>query len=307
MKKLTREKYDKNEVISCYLMTSFQIIGLLVVTLYPICWAIRLSWYYYDGVLSATRFVGIDNFITIFTKDAVYWKSWLTTLKFALFKLPVELPFAMIVALLLNNKIKARGFFSSVFFMPTLIGSAIIGVIYFSIFDYFGIINYFLEKIGLIPYGVDWFGNPGTAMAVLVIASTWSTFGTNVLYFLSALKNIPADLYESAYLDGASKTVIFFKITLPMMAPILQMILLLSINGTLHIGDFILVMTGGGPSGSTHTVMSYIINAFVPGFTAQNAVVNIGYGCALSLVTSIMMGGIAIGYMKASKKLSNMY
>ncbi len=303
---VVKEKYDKLEVLQCYLMISMQIIGLLVVTIYPICWAIRLAWYYYDGVISTTRFVGFQNFITIFTKDTVYWKSWLTTIKFTLMKLPIELPFAMCIALLLNAKIKAKSFFRSVFFLPTLIGSAIIGVIFFSLFDYFGIMNSLLIKLGVISSSIDWFAEPATAMIVLVIGSVWSTFGSNVLYFLAALKNIPAELYESAEIDGASKFVVFFKITLPMMAPILQMILLLSINGTLHVGDFVLVMTGGGPSGSTHTVMSYIINAFVPGF-ATDQLINIGYGCALSLITSIFMTIIAVIYMKMSKKLSNMY
>lgn len=305
MKNKFREKYNKSEVLQCYLMISLQIIGLLIVTIYPICWAVRLAWYYYDGVISTTRFVGFDNFVKIFTRDSVYWNSWITTFKFTLFKIPIELPLAMIVALLLNTKIKAKGFFRSVFFLPTLIGSAIIGVIYFSMFDYFGIINAFLEKLGVLSDGVDWFSKNSTAMAVLVLASVWSTFGTNVLYFLAALKNIPAELYESAYLDGASKPTIFFKITLPMMAPVLQIILLLSINGTLHTGDFVLVMTGGAPAGSTHTVMSYIINSFVPGFAAAN--VNIGYGCALSLITSIIMTIIALIYMRLSKRLANMY
>ena len=305
-KPVVREKYDKAEVVQCYLMIGLQIIGLLLVTLYPICWAIRLAWYYYDGVLSSTRFVGFENFITIFTKDTVYWRTWLTTIKFTLMKLPIELPFAMFIALLLNAKIKAKGFFRSVFFLPTLIGSAIIGVIFFSLFDYFGIMNAILKSLGIISSSIDWFADPSKAMLVLVLGSVWSTFGSNVLYFLAALKNIPSEVYESADLDGASKFVVFFKITLPMIAPILQMILLLSINGTLHVGDFVLVMTAGGPSGSTHTVMSYIINSFVPGFAVEQGV-NIGYGCALSLVTSVFMTIIEIAYMKISTRLANMY
>ncbi len=291
----------------CYLMLAIQIIGFLVFTIYPIGWAIRYAWYYYDGIPNATRFVGFENFVRIFTQDATYWRAWLTTIKFAIFKLPLELPLAMILALLINKKHIGNNFFRAMYCLPNIISVAIVGLILSNLFDYFGFINVFLEKANMIDKPIDWFANTGTAMAVLVIGSTWSTFGINILYFLSALANVPEELYESAYLDGASKLTIFFKITLPMMAPVLQTILLLSLNGTLQINDYVLVTTNGAPGGTTYTVMSYIVKKFVPGFASVNEVVNIGYGCALALVTAIILGVIAFGYSKLTNKLNNLY
>lgn len=300
-----KNKYDTKHVLECYAMIFLQLAGFFLITLYPILWAVKQSFYYYNGVISATRFVGFDNFITLFTKDAEYWKTWLTTFEFAIMKLPIELPFAMLIALLLNRKIKGKGILRTIFFMPSIVGVAVVGLIFFNMFDYFGYINAFLMKNNILSLGVEWFSHKWTALVVLVLGSVWCTFGTNVLYFLAALQNVPEELHEAAIIDGITKPREFFSITLPMMAPVLQTVLLLSINGTLHTNEYILVMTGGGPSGTTHTVMSYIVGKFVPGFAGGG--VNIGYGCAVSFVTSVFMAIIALLYMKMSNKMADMY
>lgn len=300
-----KPQYRKDETLWCYLMIAMQIIGFLALTAYPIYWAARFAWYYYDGVASHMRFVGWENFATLFTRDSVYWKTWLVTFKFAAIKLPIELPFAMAVALILNKKIKGSNLFRALFYMPHIISVAIVGLIFTNMFDYFGVINAFLTTWGATAQGVGWFSSPNLALFVLAVASSWSTFGVNMIYFLAALQNVPEELYESAKLDGASRFVTFFKITLPMMAPVLQTVLLLAINGTLHANELVLVTTGGAPGGETFTVMSYIVSKFVPGF-AQGSV-NIGYGCATALVTSVFFCVIALCYSKLSKKMSSIY
>lgn len=290
--------------LQCYLMLSTQIIGFLVLTAYPIFWAAKWAWFYYDTIPQNTRLVGWENFVNIFS-DSAYWNAWGTTLKFAACKIVIELPLAMLLAVLLNRNIKGKGFFRALFYMPNIVSVAIVGLIFSNMFDYFGVINGLLGKFGIAPEGVNWFGNVGTALMVIVIASTWSTFGTNMIYFLGALQTIPEDLYESAYLDGAKPLTVFFKITLPMIAPILQTVLLLAINGTLHINDLVLVTTNGAPGGKTFTVMSYIVKQFVPGFAEAN--VNIGYGSAMALITSAIYCIVGVTYSKLSKRLSEIY
>lgn len=289
----------------CYAMLSTQIIGFFVFTLYPIIWAAQKSWYYYDGINANTHFVGWENFSRIFTEDSTYWSTWLTTFKFALMKMPIELPLALFLAVLLNKKLKGTGFYRTMYFMPCIISVAIIGLIFGNMFDYFGFINGIMMKFDFIKQEIDWLATPNRAMLVLALGSAWNSFGVNVLYFIAALNNVPEDLYESAYLDGASAWTVFWKITLPLIAPVLQVILLMSLNGTLHTNEYILVTTNGAPGGSTYTVMSYIVGKFVPGFAETN--VNIGYGCAIALVTSSIMAGIAIVYSKLSAKMNNMY
>lgn len=282
-----------------------QIIGFFVFSLYPILWAAQKAFYSYNGVPSQTKFVGLNNFITIFTADTTYWKTWGNTLLFTAGKLPLELPLAFFVALCLSKKLKGAGFFRAAFYLPCVISVAIVGLIFTNLFGYFGLSNAWLMKLGLLKEPIDWFANPWTARFALIVGSVWNSFGINVLYFIAALANVPEELYECARLDGASKGTIIWKITLPMIAPVFSTILLLAINGTLQTSEYILASTKGAPGGATNTVMSYVINKFVPGFAATEA--NIGYGCALSLVTAIIMGLVAVIYSKTSAKLQNIY
>lgn len=300
------KKERTSEAVQCYLMISTQLIGFLVLTIYPIIWTFRWAWYSYSGIPSLTKYVGWENFITMFTTDFTYWKTWGNTLLFALCKIPIEITLAMFLALLLNRKIKGSNFFRSMYYMPSVISVAIIGLVFSNLFNYWGWINGILVKLGLISSGIDWFATKQTAMAVLVIGSIWNTFGINVMYFLAALTNVPEELYECAKLDGASKSKTFFKITLPMIAPVFQIIMLLSTLGTLGVNEYILVLTNGGPSGQTFSVMSYLTKQFMPGF-AESSTPALGYGCAMSLVTTVIFAFVAIVYSKFSKKMGSLY
>ena len=273
-------------------------------TIYPIIWAISKSWFYYNGIDADTSFVGWDNFIIAF-QDTKYWSSWLLTLKFTVYKIMLEIPLALVLATLLSKKLKGSDFFRSMFYLPNIISVAIVGVMISNLFDYFGVMNNLLPACGLIDAPIDYFANSSTALGVLVVGSAWSSFGINVLYFCAALNNVPKDMYEAADIDGAGRFTQFFKITVPMIAPVASTILRLAINGTLHVGEYIIVTTGGGPAGTTHTVGSYLIDAFVPGFA--DSAVNIGYGCALSLITTIIYSVIAIIYTRLTKKMQNIY
>jgi ABC-type sugar transport system permease subunit len=297
--------YRLKEYAAWYAMLAMPLIGFLVFNVYPIVWAMQKAWYYYDGALSTMRFVGWSNFIDVLTKDSTYWMAWLTTIRFTLLKIPLEMILAMLIALILHKKLKGCGFFRSVYYMPSVISIAVIGVVFANMFDFFGFVNGVLMKIGIINEGINWFDNSNGAMFVLVMASIWNTFGINVMYLLAALSNIPEEVYESASLDGASKSRIFFQITLPLMGPVLQTILLLSINGTLLVNDLVLVTTNGAPAGETYTIMAYVTSKFIPGFVTGP--VNIGYGAAAAIIMGLIMAVISAIYFKLSNKLSNIY
>ncbi|MGN0180223.1 MAG: carbohydrate ABC transporter permease [Monoglobaceae bacterium] len=299
------KKYKKDTVFWSYVMISTELIGFLFFTLYPILWALRLSWFSYDGIPSNTRFIGWDNFVNIFTNDVTYWKAVLTTFQFALIKIPIEIPFALFLAVILSKKFKGTGFFRTMFFMPNVVSIAIVGLVFSNMFSHFGVINSMLSDVGIIKEGIDWFDHKWTSLAALAFTDTWHTFGVNLLYFLSALSNISEEIYESARLDGAGRFTTFFKITLPCIAPVFQVILMMSIVGTLGTSDIILVMTNGAPAGQTFTVMPYMTSKFVPGFADSSA--NIGYGCAVSVITALIMVAITLVYNKLSKRISSIY
>ena len=296
----------KSVSIQCYILLSLPLIGFFVFTIYPILWAFTKAFFYYDKNPLNTRFTGIDNFINIFLMDKTYWRAWLTTFKFMIFKLPFEVPIALCIAVMMRNISKKSGMaFRAVFTMPNIISVAIVGVIFTNMFDYFGCINAFLERLGVISGPIDWFGNPGGALAALCVGNIWSCIGINILYFTAALSNVSEDIYEAAKIDGANVIVTFFRITIPMIAPVFQTILLLAINGTMQCGEYIIAFTNGAPGGATNTVGSYMIKTFLPGFAAGAP--NIGYGCAMAIITSVICTLVAGIYMKLSRKMKEVY
>lgn len=304
MKKINLKTERSQRIMWSYIMLSPLIFGFLVFTIYPLLWAVRLSFFSYDGIPSHTFFTGITNYVNAFTADKTFWKVMLNSFIIMGMKLPVEMVLALVMAILLNKNIKGRSFFRGAYYMPTIISSAIVGLVFTNLFGYFGMINKYLMNIHLIKEPIDWFAKKNTSMITIVVASMWGTLGVNMLYFLSALQNIPKELYESADLDGANTIQVFLNITLPAIAPVAQIIVMLGIVGSLHMSDLIIVLTGGAPSGQTHTVMSYIVSRFVPAFSTES--VNIGYGCALSIITAAVFAVFTMIYMKISKKSNSL-
>lgn len=301
--KQRKEKYNKKEVLTCYLMISLAIIGFFVFTVYPIGWAIKKSFYSYNGLPSQTRFVGWRNYKNLIS-DLFYWKTWLVNLSVLLIKTPIEALIAFITAYLLSSKTKGRGFFRTMYYMPAIISVSIVALIFSDMFSYFGIINSYLIKFGLIQTPINWYENTFTAIIIIFVTTFWMSFGTNVLYFISALSNVSDEIKESAMLDGANSTTIMFRIVLPMILPMVSVILLLSVNGVLGLGEIVLLLTGGAPGGTTYTVQAYMISRTVPGF---GGVKNLGYMSASSVVTSAICCVVAVIVNKCTKKMNNVY
>lgn len=300
------DKIKSSDQAQCYLLLGLPIIGFLVFTIYPLIWSALKAFYYYDMIPDHTRFVGLDNFVTLFTKGGDYWRGWIVTLQFLLIKLPIEIPLALIIAVLLSKGLKGSNLFRNLYYMPCVISVAIVGIIFSNIFDVFGLANAWLTKLNIIKEPIDWFGGKWTAMFVLILGSVWSNMGTNVVYFTAALANVPKELYEAADMEGAGVCTKFFKITVPMIAKVFQTILLLAINGTLRVGEYIIVMTNGAPAGKTLTAEAYVIKMFLPGF-ASGSSINIGYGCAISIISSIICALVGILYMYSTRKVSELY
>lgn len=290
-------KFDRQAI----LMLSPQILGFVLFTLYPILWVIRLAWYDYDGI--TLKFIGFDNFIRVFTRDPLYWKSILNTIILSFGKLAIELPLALILAVFLNEKwLKGKSFLRTMFFLPNIVSPAIIGLIFGFIFSTFnGFVNEILMHFQAIDAPINWFSNKWLAMLVIMIASIWQGFGINMLFFLSGLLNIPQELYEAADVDGANVCQKFVHVTLPLLAPVMRVICMLAILGSMKISDLVLVLTNGQPAGGTEVVMTYIFkNTFAYGNMSQ--IPQIGYSACLGLVTSIIIGLITLYYNHISKK-----
>lgn len=287
----------RQESLQSYAMITPQLIGFLVFSLYPLFWVLRYVFYEYDGVNES--FVGLENLIRAFG-DVAYWRTVVNTFIISFGKLIIELPLALLLAVILNESVRGKSAFRLIFFMPNIISVAIVGIVFsymFSTFD--GIVNNFLINIGCISEPIDWFANRWTANIVIMIASTWNSFGVNMIYFLSGLLNIPRELYESGSIDGANKWQQFCHITFPQLASVSQIILMLAITGGIKMNDIVLTLTNGQPGGETEVVMSYLYKQF---FGGEGVSQQIGYACALGLVTSVIIGLITIVYLRVSKK-----
>ena len=278
-------------------------IGFLLFSVFPIFWVIRWSFFNYNGY-SEPVFIGLENFIRAFTRDAAYWNSLKNTLLIAGLKMLIEIPLALILAVLLNNKIKGSAFFRVIYFLPSVFSIAVVGLIFSILFSaYNGIVNAVLRETGLIARNISWFSDKGHAMFVIILVSLWTTFGLNMIYFLMGLQNISKSLYECASIDGATQIQQFFYITVPLVAPILQLVLMLSVLGTMKMTDLILVLTNGAPGGSTEVVMTYIFKYFFSYGDNAARDVQFGYASAMAVITAMILGLITAVYLKISRKM----
>ncbi|MFB6362648.1 carbohydrate ABC transporter permease [Paenibacillus elgii] len=255
-----------------YLFVLPWMIGFVSFTLGPLLFSLVIS--LYDWPIAGERtFVGLQNYTRMFTDDPLFWDSLGVTLKFAAIFVPLNLSVALLLALLLNQKVRGSGIFRTIFYLPSVISGVALAMIWAWVYSgEYGILNYFLSLVGIA--GPDWLREPGWALAAMVGASLWAQ-GSMMLIFLAGLKNIPSDLYEAASIDGAGVFTRFFRITLPMLSPTLLFNLVTSIIGAFQQLTLALTLTGGGPSNSTYFYAMYVYeNAFKyfhMGYAAANA------------------------------------
>ena len=285
-------------------MLSPMFVGFVVFTIYPIFWVIRWACFEYAGY-GQGLFIGLDNFARAFFRDKNFWMVMGNTFYLAIAKLVLEMPLAILLAFFVNDRIRGGSVFRIIYFMPTIFSIAVVGMIFTILFSaYNGIVNAVLTSLHLIKANVNWFGTRWSALNVILLVSLWSTFGLNMIYFLMGLQNIPDELYECSMLDGASGSRQFFSITLPLLAPVMQIVFMLSLLGTMRLADLILVMTNGQPGGSTEVVMTYIFKYFFAyGQIGRRA--EYGYGSALSIITAIILAIITVIYLNWSKKMKD--
>lgn len=280
-----------------YAMLAPNFILFLAFVVYPLLWTMQFMFCEYNGI-SAAEFIGLDNFVRAF-QDELWWNAVLNTFKIAFLKLLIEMPLALVLAVILNQKLKGRGFFRGAFFLPTVTSMATMSLVFSFMFSpYNGIVNMLLKNWGLIQENISFLETPTSALVTCVIVSVWSVFGQNMLLILAGLQNIPEDIYESAALDGANSFQTFFRITVPMIMPMFRIIMMLAIIGSLGIFESIFVLTGGGPSRATEVMAINIYNHY---FSAST-VPEYGYGAALSFISSIIIGVVTLVYLKLQKQ-----
>ncbi|WP_161526617.1 carbohydrate ABC transporter permease [Enterococcus sp. JM9B] len=253
------------------------LIGLLIFVIYPFISSLVLSFTNYN-LISKPTFVGFDNFIKLFTTDKDFLKSIFSTFRYAVITVPLQLVFALFIAFILNFKLKGINMFRTAYYIPSILGGNVaIAVLWRFLFSGDGLINQLLGIIGISPVG--WLSEPGPAMAVIALLRIWQ-FGSSMVIFLAALKEIPEELYEAARVDGAGKWKIFFKITVPLITPTIFFNLVMQLVNAFQEFNAPFLITNGGPLKSTYlTSLMIYENAF--------KFFKMGYASAMSWVLFI--------------------
>lgn len=228
---------------------SFAIFGL-----YPLLWALQLSFSSWRG-FGPMKWVGLENY-KVMLKDPYVVQALTNTLQFAYILLPTGIFLAIVFAVILNNdRVKGRGIFRTIYFLPYVTSSVIVAIVFTQLFDdRLGWVNQGLQALGL--GAVPWLrGNQWAAKIVVILLTHWGGIGYNILLFLGGLQGIPNELYEAARIDGASEWQIFWRITLPLLSPIIFFLTVIATIGLMNMFNQPYMLTEGGPRGGTTTLM----------------------------------------------------
>lgn len=226
------------------------------------------------------NFSGLSNYSRMFV-DSVFRRAFVNTLLFAGGTTILKLLFGLLLALALVKTTKINSVFRTVFYIPCVLSTLVMGVLFTSILAKSGLLNNIFEVIGLSAFAKDWLGTYSTAMGAVIMIEGWMWSGFNAFIFIAGIQAIPADYYESASVEGASNWVKFRKITLPLLIPSFTVLTTLNITGGLKVFDIIQVLTKGGPGFDTQVLSTYVYKAFGMGFLGQS--------CAASVIISVVV------------------
>lgn len=245
-------------------------------------------------LLGEKTFVGLGNYQTLLADDQ-FRTSLLFTMKYTLFVTPALFLMAFILALLIDGKFKGVTLFRTIYFSPVVISMTSCSLIWLWIYnDLYGILNYILRKLHIIDEAILWMGSEKTSLPAIVFMITWKMAGFSMLIILAAFQSVDTEVYESAAIDGASKARQFFHITLPIIRPQVGLALIMSVIGSVLAFEQFLIMTKGGPTETTTTLVHYIYNTSFKYY-------NFGYGSAMTIVLLLIMLALSFAQMRLLK------
>ncbi len=259
------------------------VLGVLLFKAFPFFMSFALSFTEYD-VMSPPVWVGAENYQHLFTSDPLFAKSLGVTLFFVAAAVPLRVGFALFIAHVLNYKLRGINFFRSAFYLPSILGGSIAAaVLWRFLFSQYGLVNIVLAKVGLEP--IAWLADERYSIWTVILLFTWQ-FGSAMVIFLAALQNVSPSLYEAAEIDGASKLQQFFRITVPLITPVIFFNLIMQMVQAFQEFNGPYMITEGGPLHSTYVLSLYI-------YEQSFKLFNLGYGAALSWVLFAIVAGLS--------------
>jgi len=295
-------KKSLKENITSYVFLVPWLLGFLILTLYPMIYSLYLSFTDFN-ILQPPKWVGLKNFIIMFggndqyLGDERFLNSLFITLKYVFVSVPLKLIFALLVAVLMTNKLRLVPLYRTLYYIPTLLGGSVaIAVLWRRMFAGDGLVNLILGLVGFenLP---SWISNPKYAMFTLVLLAVWQ-FGSPMIIFLAGLQQIPKEYYEASSVDGAGKMRQFFAITLPCLSPIIFFNFIMQMIGAFQSFTQAFIVSGGsgGPLDST---MFYSLYLYIKGFGFSE----MGYASAMAWVLLIIIASLTAISFKISNTL----
>ncbi|MCU6790933.1 MULTISPECIES: carbohydrate ABC transporter permease [Paenibacillus] len=262
------------KTVILFMLPSLLIYGLFFVV--PFAQTFYFSFFEWSGIGKKT-FLGFKNYIDLM-HDPLFLNGFWRVLIWALLAIVIKDGLALVLASVLRKPIRGSNWFTTVFFLPVVISTAAIGLMFSLMYDKdIGLLNLFLQTIGLGDWSRSWLADENTAFYAVIAAPLWHTIGYFFIILLAGMQNIPEEVYEAATLDGAGAWTQFTRITIPLIWPILQICMILSITGAFKSFDYVFIMTKGGPGESTQVPATYMYETVFVGM-------KYGYGTAIAIL-----------------------
>jgi raffinose/stachyose/melibiose transport system permease protein len=255
-------------------------IAVLIVFIIPFVMNLYYSLTMWNGVSRTIKFVGLNNFVSLFKQDPQFWESGLFTIKYAVIFVILVNIIAMAMAIILNQKIKATNIYRTIFFIPNSISMVIVGFLWSFIFT--GGFSSLYNLTGIKFFNLPWLGDPSYAFYSIIFVSIWQSLGFYMLIYLAGLQGIPIEIMDACQIDGAGFFDQVFRIIIPLLAPTISICVFLSLANAFKVFDVILTLTHGGPGSSTS---SFSINIYQEAFIFSKY----GYGIAKSVIFFVMI------------------
>lgn len=292
-KKTTNRK--RSEFFWGWLFILPTMVGLIVLNIIPIFQTIYQSFFKTGAFGRGNIFVGLKNYERLVADSAV-WQALLNTIKYAIVEVPFSIAIALVIAVLLNAKMRGRSVYRAIYFLPMVVAPAAVSMVWKWLFNTeFGLLNHIIESIGLKP--ISWLSDPKIAIYSLAVVGIWSVLGYNMVLFLAGLQEIPRDYYEAAQIDGANAIQQFFKITVPLISPTMFFVVVTRVISSLQIFDSIYMMIStSSPALKKTQSLVYLFYRYA--FVENNK----GYGSAIVVLLLLVIMIITVFQMVAQKK-----
>lgn len=284
-------KQKENRILLIYVFPA--LIAYLLFKLYPAILGFYYSLTDWNGIDQSYKLIGLANFKEIFA-DVYFWKSIQFTLKYVVVILIVSNVLALLLAVLIESRIKARGLFRTLFYMPNMISMIIGG--YMWVFIFTRVIYYLADKWGLAFLDQSWIGDPRYSFIAIIIVSSWGTVGYLMLIYMAALQGVPLQLKEAAVLDGANSWNVFRNVTFPMIQHAFTICIFWSLSSAFQVFDVIYALTSGGPGRATQSVA---MNIYEEAFKGN---IRYGYATAKSTILFVIVFLLTLVQLKMMKR-----